>query len=192
VRYILVLALIVFGLLAASSAQAAQCDAVQTAQVDQAVGHMIVRAQAAYAAVPSSAADPQEAYARYFGSYSDANAEAVRNTLNQIIASASVGSHDYECFEEGEGSCGALSLAFVYSDEPYMIHVCPQFFNEPTSEQENAMAHEYAHFAGIESDATDASTHACSDESSCVDLALADPDRAVTSAYSYGLYTLQF
>lgn len=136
-------------------------------------------------------------YQRWFGRYSDANAEVVRATLKAVITAIRTGGVTVECHRADDPSCSAGEYAWVYPHRPFEVHVCPPFFQLPpltalrpgerrsdNGTREGTMVHEISHFL----DVADTWDH-CYSRSECSRMAIDYPRRAIENADSYQYFT---
>lgn len=136
-------------------------------------------------------------FARWFGPYTPANGEAVRANLKAVVAAIRSGGVTAQCVSGGMDGCEGGTYAWVYAGEPYLLHLCPQFFNLPplvalqpgarssdNGTREGTIVHEMTHFqrvAGTEDH--------CYSRRECADMARRDSARAVDNADSYQYFT---
>ncbi|WP_108815174.1 M35 family metallo-endopeptidase [Loktanella sp. Alg231-35] len=136
-------------------------------------------------------------YHRWFGTYSQANADEVRANLKAIVTAIRGGGVTAQCDQISQDGCSAGEYAWVYADEPYLIHLCPSFFNLPVLERlqpgsrwsengtrEGTLIHEISHFLRVAR--TD--DH-CYSRLICREMASNDATRAIDNADSYQYYT---
>ena len=136
-------------------------------------------------------------YQRWFGTYSASNAEKVRSGLKGIVAAIRRGGVTVQCDQVEPDGCAAGEYAFVYSDRPYHLHLCPSFFDLPSLEalrpgarrsdfgtREGTIVHEISHFLHVAG--TD--DH-CYSRSECALMAMSEPDLAVDNADSFQYFT---
>ncbi|MDX8353545.1 M35 family metallo-endopeptidase [Cognatiyoonia sp. IB215182] len=136
-------------------------------------------------------------YRRWFGDYSDANAEVVRATLKSVITAIRSGGVSTECHRATDPSCSAGEYAWVYPHRPFEVHVCPPFFQLPpltalrpgerrsdNGTREGTMVHEISHFLEV----ADTWDH-CYSRSECSQMAIDYPRRAIENADSYQYFT---
>lgn len=134
-----------------------------------------------------------EEFVRWFGKYSPANAERVRANLKAIASAIRTGSVTAQCNPVGFDACEADTYAFVYADEPYLIHLCPNFFSMPTMAQlrpgtnrsdngtkAGTIIHELSHFVVVAR-----TTDECYSRRECEPMADRDARRAIQNADSY-------
>jgi peptidyl-Lys metalloendopeptidase len=136
-------------------------------------------------------------YQRWFGEYTPARAEEVRESLKAIVTAIRGGGVTARCERVVDGGCNAGEYAWVYSDEPYLMHICPQFFTLPVLQtlepgtrrseygtREGTIVHELSHFlrvAGTEDH--------CYSRAECSRMARNDTRRAIENADSYQYFT---
>ena len=136
-------------------------------------------------------------YQRWFGTYSQANAEQVRASLKSVVTALRGGAVTAQCDPVGADGCSAGEYAWVYADEPYLMHLCPSFFNLPpltalrpgdrrsdNGTREGTIVHEISHFLHVA--ATD--DH-CYSRTECSRMAQNDARRAIDNADSYQYFT---
>lgn len=136
-------------------------------------------------------------YSRWFGAYSDANAEKARANLKAIVAAIRGGGVTAQCDVIAQDGCAQGEYAWVRPDEPYHIHLCPSFFQLPplarlqpgtrrsaNGTREGTIVHEVSHFSYV----AQTSDH-CYSRTECTDMAQTDVQRAITNADSYQYFT---
>jgi peptidyl-Lys metalloendopeptidase len=136
-------------------------------------------------------------YTRWFGAYSDDNAEVVRANLKAVITAIRSGAVMTQCDLITQDGCNAGEYAWVYPDRPLEVHLCPAFFNLPplaalrpgerrsdNGTREGTMVHEISHFIRV----ADTDDH-CYSRSECSAMASNDPQRAIENADSYQYFT---
>ncbi|MBQ2261020.1 MAG: protease [Loktanella sp.] len=190
-RLAVVLIFLVFGQMAMAQATPG-CDVSQAAMVretlDQAKS-LTIKAAAAVGDTPE--------YARWFGSYSEHNAETVRANLKAIVTAFRSGAVVTQCDTARDDGCSSGEYAWVYPYEPYRIYLCPGFFNmiplqalKPgTTASDNGTAvgtivHEMSHFNTVARTADH-----CYTRQACAAMASIDPVRAIDNADSYQYFT---
>lgn len=136
-------------------------------------------------------------YARWFGTYSDDNAEIVRANLKAISSAFRTGAITVQCDSLRDEGCQNGEYAWVYAHQHYRIYLCPSFFDLPpltelrpgatasnNGTREGTMVHELSHFRPVAR--TD--DH-CYTRRICAQMAVTDPDLAITNADSYQYFT---
>lgn len=132
-------------------------------------------------------------YERWFGDYSDRNAETVRKTLKSLIGSIRGGGVVVRC----DANCNPSEFAWVYPNQPFVLHLCSAFFDLPpltalqpgarqgdNGTREGTIVHEMSHFRVI----GDTEDH-CYSRSDCARMARRDAGRAIDNADSYQYFT---
>jgi peptidyl-Lys metalloendopeptidase len=136
-------------------------------------------------------------YARWFGTYAPQNAEKVRSNLKSVVTAIRSGAVTAQCEPMGIDGCSAGEYAFVYAGEPYLMHLCPPFFNLPhlaalepgtrrseNGTREGTIVHEISHFRIVAS-----TEDHCYSRRDCSDMARGNPRRAIENADSYQYFT---
>lgn len=129
----------------------------------------------------------------WFGKYSPALAEQARRNLKNIASAIRSGAVTTTCKEVSRTGCEPDIYAYVYDDQPYLIHICPQFFGLPNmarlrpgqlnsnfGTRAGTIVHEISHF-NIVANTEDN----CYARDVCADMAQHDPNRAIGNADSY-------
>ncbi len=132
-------------------------------------------------------------YLRWFGTYSTANATTVQTNLTAIDLVLGTDAITLVCNRVGREGCMADTFANVWPDKPFVINLCPGFFNMPAvielhpghpdfqnGSREGTIIHEVSHFtviAGTEDE--------CYSRRVCSNMARNDPRRAINNADSY-------
>ena len=184
--------LISAGLPAAADGRFGGCDAEQAKIIDEALGTAKDLTLKAAVAVGDTSD-----YRRWFGDFSQANAEQVRASLKSVVTALRGGAVTAQCDPVAEDGCLAGQYAWVYSDEPYLVHLCPSFFDLPGltalrpgdrrsayGTREGTIVHELSHFlrvAGTED--------YCYSRTECSRMAQEDTRRAIDNADSYQYFT---
>lgn len=136
-------------------------------------------------------------YARWFGAYSPANAEHVRANLKAIVAAIRRGAVTVQCEQIEPDGCASGEYAFVYTNRPYNLHVCPSFFDLPSlsalrpgarqsdfGTREGTIVHELSHFEHV----ADTEDH-CYSRRECAAMARSSAALAIENADSYQYFT---
>jgi peptidyl-Lys metalloendopeptidase len=136
-------------------------------------------------------------FSRWFGTYSRAHAEEVRANLKAVVSAIRSGAVTAQCNATSADGCEGGTYAWVYADEPYLLHLCPPFFNLPPltalrpgmrssddGTREGTIVHELSHFNRV----ARTEDH-CYSRSECSDMARNSPARAVDNADSYQYFT---
>lgn len=136
-------------------------------------------------------------YARWFGTYSDENAEIVRDSLKSVVSAIRSGGVTLHCEQSTDYGCNEGEYAWVYPHRPYEVRLCPRFFDLPpltalqpgerrsdNGTREGTMVHEISHFLRV------ANTYDhCYSRRDCREMAIDDPVLAIDNADSYQYYT---
>ncbi|PJI91744.1 lysine-specific metallo-endopeptidase family protein [Yoonia maricola] len=168
------------------------CTAAQSTIVDDALGtakELTLKAAVAVGDTPE--------YARWFGTYSNDNAEEVRASLKSIVSALRRGRVTAQCDSIADDGCDGGNYAWVYAGEPYLMHLCPSFFNLPpltalrpgerrsnNGTLEGTIIHEVSHFTTV----AQTEDH-CYSRVECSRMARDDTRRAINNADSYQYYT---
>ncbi|WP_019955082.1 M35 family metallo-endopeptidase [Yoonia vestfoldensis] len=136
-------------------------------------------------------------YARWFGVYSDHNAEIVRANLKAVVRAIRTGAVTVQCDSIRDDGCGNGEYAWVYAHRPYRIYLCPSFFDLPpltalrpgttasnNGTREGTFVHELSHFRPV----ARTEDH-CYTRRICSRMASTDPARAIENADNYQYYT---
>ena len=136
-------------------------------------------------------------YQRWFGVYSDPNAEKVRANLKAVVTAMRSGGVTAQCDQIANDGCQAGEYAWVFPNRPYRMHLCPAFFNLPPLEalrpgdrrsdngtREGTIVHELSHFVRV----ADTEDH-CYSRTECAQMARSDARRAIDNADSYQYFT---
>ncbi len=145
----------------------------------------------------ASAVGDTAEYDRWFGTYSASNAEQVRATLKSVVSAIRGGGVTAQCHTVGEDGCNAGEYAWVYPHEPFLMHICPSFFNLPAlttlqpgtrrsdnGTREGTVVHELSHFLSV----ANTDDH-CYSRSECADMASYNPRHAIENADSFQYFT---
>ncbi|WP_322889121.1 MULTISPECIES: M35 family metallo-endopeptidase [unclassified Yoonia] len=163
---------------------------------EQIVREALDRAKSLTIKAATAVGDTPE-YARWFGTYSDRNAEVVRANLKGVVRAIRSGGVSVQCDSNRDDGCRNREYAWVYPHEPYHIYLCPSFFTMPpltalqpyttasnNGTREGTFIHELSHFrTGGRTD-----DH-CYTRRVCARMAESDPMRAIDNADSYQYYT---
>jgi len=141
----------------------------------------------------AAAVGATDEYERWFGDFSVGNAEKVRAGLKGIVTAIRRGAVTVHCEEIAPDGCGPREYAFVFSDRPYHLHLCPSFFGLPSlgalrpgtrrsdfGTREGTIIHEMSHFlhvAGTEDH--------CYSRRECASMARRAPQLAIDNADSF-------
>lgn len=141
----------------------------------------------------ATAVGPNPVFERWFGKFTPAQGEIVRRNLKSVVTAIRTGAVTAACINVNEKICEEDTFAFVVTDEPYLINLCPAFFDMDTMADlttETAAAgngtragtiiHEISHFDRVAS--TD---DICYSREDCTDMAQDRPADALMNADSY-------
>ncbi|MCK0094583.1 M35 family metallo-endopeptidase [Yoonia sp. F2084L] len=136
-------------------------------------------------------------YQRWFGDYSRQNAEQVRANLKAVVTALRSGGVTAQCDTVMDDGCTGREYAWVLLDEPYLMHLCPSFFDLPpltalrpgdrrsdNGTREGTIVHEVSHFRRV----ADTLDH-CYSRTECARMARDDARRAINNADSYQYFT---
>ena len=167
------------------------CEKVERAEIELAIGSAMSLAQAAGAAVRDDAN-----FGRWFGAFSDRNAETVRRNLKAVHDALALDELNVICVNTGFEGCKDGTYAYVYRDQHYDVHLCPSFrflpamfdfeADDPRMEngtREGTIIHEVSHFVIVAG--TDDN---CYSRPVCSEMAGRDPYSVVHNADSYQYY----
>ncbi len=138
-----------------------------------------------------------EIYERWFGKFTPQTGELVRRNLKAIVTAIRTGAITAQCDNVGFDGCERETYAWVYPDEPYLVHICPNFFTLPGMDEldpgdaksdngtrEGTIIHEVSHFFRVAG--TD---DLCYSREVCTGMAARRPADAVANADSYQYFT---
>ncbi|WP_296427935.1 M35 family metallo-endopeptidase [Yoonia sp.] len=136
-------------------------------------------------------------YHRWFGDYTTGNAEEVRANLKSIISAIRDGGVTAQCDMAHDAGCDGREYAWVFPNDPYVMHLCPSFFYLPplaalqpgarrsdNGTREGTIVHELSHFNRVAS-----TQDHCYSRTECTTMASGDARRAINNADSYQYYT---
>lgn len=188
----LLLLLICAGLPAAAETRHVGCNAGQTKVIDAAIATAKDLTLNAAVAVGDTSD-----YQRWFGTYSQPNAERVRASLKSVVTALRGGAVTAQCDAASDDGCSGGEYAWVFADQPYLMHLCPSFFSLPPLTQlrpgdrrsnngtrEGTIVHEVSHFLHV----ADTEDH-CYSRDACSRMAQRDARRAIDNADSYQYFT---
>lgn len=132
-------------------------------------------------------------YRQWFGEFSPVRGEKVRASLKSIVTAIRGGAVTVRCEVVADNGCAQDEYAWVYSDQPYLIRVCPPFFDLQTMAElrpgsprslngtrEGTIIHEISHFVHLA-----ATEDHCYSRDVCAEMARNDTRRAIENADSY-------
>jgi peptidyl-Lys metalloendopeptidase len=178
--------------MAAYAGQVIGCDKDQARIVEDSIR----QAKALTLRAASVVGDTPE-YAKWFGAYSNSNAEQVRRNLKAVVGAIRSAAVVATCETTNDDGCSDGEYAWVYPNEPFRIQLCPAFFTLPPLEllapgqrssdngtREGTIVHELSHFHRVGN-----TLDHCYSRSDCGAMASADPLRAIRNADSYQYFT---
>ncbi len=136
-------------------------------------------------------------YVRWFGAYEAASADRVRGGYLAILRTLEDPALKIACIPPSRADCKSEdrddTFAFVLSDRPRVIHLCPSFFRMPAmgdakrglgdkdnGTREGTIIHEVSHFPSVA-----ATSDECYTRPVCEEMALTDPRLARVNADSF-------
>lgn len=184
---------LVLALLLAFSAGAAAADFQGCTKDERVIIKRAIGDAKGLAVFAAAAIADNEIYARWFGKYTPAQAEIVRHNLKSIAGAIRSGAVTAQCDPVRGDACEIDFYAFVYEDEPYLIHFCPRFFNQPAMSalrpgglfsnngtRAGTVIHEISHFRVI-----GRTLDTCYARDVCEEMAQDDAAAAIGNADSY-------
>lgn len=127
--------------------------------------------------LPSASRPTDTAYRTWFGSYTTSRYSTVQSHFTAIYSAFNTKSVTFYC------DCTSSAYAYVYSNQPYGIHLCNAFWNAPNlgiDSKAGTLVHEMSHFNVV----AGTSDHAYG-TSACQQLANNNPKKAVNNADSH-------
>ncbi|HWM91315.1 MAG TPA: M35 family metallo-endopeptidase [Thermoanaerobaculia bacterium] len=127
--------------------------------------------------VPVASRPTDSAYRTWFGSYTTSRYSTVQSHFTSIYSAFNTKRVDFYC------DCTSSAYAYVYSNQPYRIHLCNAFWNAPalgTDSKAGTLVHEMSHFNVV----AGTSDYAYG-QSACRSLATSNPSRAINNADSH-------
>jgi peptidyl-Lys metalloendopeptidase len=159
------------------------CDADQQTQIDTALTAAEAMATEAAEALNSTTVGQRAAATRYttwFGSYLSSRYTTVSTHFNAIQDATANKALKFSC---GSPRCGRTTFAFVYSNSPYEVFLCPAFWGAEltgTDSRAGTIIHELSHFTIL--GGTDDHQYG---QSSAKQLGATDPNKAINNADSH-------
>ena len=127
--------------------------------------------------VPAANRPTDTAYRTWFGAYTSSRYSTVQSHYTAIHSAFATRTVEFYC------DCTDSSYAYVYSNQPYKIHLCNAFWNAPNlgiDSKAGTLVHEMSHFTVV----AGTSDHAYG-TSACQRLATKNPNKAVNNADSH-------
>lgn len=161
----------------------ASCSASEQTQIDTALTAaetMATTAAEALNSTPVSQRATAERYTTWFGSYLSSRYISVLTNFNAIQDATANKQLKFSC---GSPRCGRSTFAFVYSNSPYEVFLCPSFWSAEltgTDSRAGTIIHELSHFTIL--GGTDDHQYG---QSAAKQLGASDPNRAINNADSH-------
>ena len=127
--------------------------------------------------LPVASRPTDSAYRTWFGAYTTSRYSTVQSHYNSIYSAYNTKKVDYYC------DCTDNAYAYVYSNQPYRIHLCNAFWSAPSlgiDSKAGTLVHEMSHFNVV----AGTSDYAYG-TSACQSLASSNPSRAINNADSH-------
>jgi len=127
--------------------------------------------------LPVASRSTDTAYRTWFGSYTTSRYSTVQSHFTAIYSAFNTKTVTFHC------DCTSSAYAYVYSNQPYNIHLCNAFWNAPNlgiDSKAGTLVHEMSHFNVV----AGTSDHAYG-TSACQSLANTNPKKAVNNADSH-------
>lgn len=127
--------------------------------------------------VPEASRPTDAAYKTWFGTYSSSRYSTVQSHFTSIHSAFATKTVEFYC------DCTDSAYAYVFSNQPYKIHLCNAFWNAPASGIDSTagtLVHEMSHFTVVAGTADNAYGTAA-----CQKLANKNPNKAVNNADSH-------
>ncbi|MFK7863754.1 MAG: M35 family metallo-endopeptidase [Pseudohongiellaceae bacterium] len=161
----------------------ASCDIGEQAEIDIALTAAESMATTALEALTSTTVAQRpsaERYTTWFGSYLSSRYLSVLSNFRAIQDATANKTLKFSC---GSPRCGRSTFAFVYSNNPYDVFLCPGFWNAQvtgTDSRAGTIIHELSHFTIL--GGTDDHQYG---QSSAKQLGVSDPNKAINNADSH-------
>lgn len=127
--------------------------------------------------VPVASRSTDAAYRTWFGSYTSGRYSTVQSHFTAIHSAFATKTVNFHC------DCTSSAYAYVYTNQPYNIHLCNAFWNAPASGIDSTagtLVHEMSHFTVV----AGTSDYAYG-TSACQRLANTNPKKAINNADSH-------
>jgi len=121
--------------------------------------------------------NPGPRYTTWFGVFSSSRYNIVGSNFTAISDAMDNAGVTFDC------KCKQKYYAYVYSNDPYKIYLCQAFWTAPlsgTDSKAGTLIHEMSHF-----DVVAGTSDWAYGQTAAMNLAISDPDRAVTNADSH-------
>lgn len=127
--------------------------------------------------LPVASRSTDTAYRTWFGEYTSSRYGTVQSHYNAIYSAFNTQTVTFHC------DCTSSAYAYVYSNQPYNIHLCNAFWNAPNlgiDSKAGTLVHEISHFNVV----AGTSDYAYG-TSACQRLASTNPKKAINNADSH-------
>lgn len=127
--------------------------------------------------LPVASRPTDTAYKTWFGAYTVSRYSTVQSHYTAIHSAFATRTVEFYC------DCNDSSYAYVFSNQPYKIHLCNAFWNAPNlgiDSKAGTLVHEMSHFTVV----AGTSDHAYG-TSACQRLATKNPNKAINNADSH-------
>jgi peptidyl-Lys metalloendopeptidase len=127
--------------------------------------------------LPVASRSTDTAYKTWFGAYTSSRYSTVQSHYTSIYSAFNTKTVQFYC------DCTDSSYAYVYSNQPYKIHLCNAFWSAPTlgtDSKAGTLVHEMSHF-----NVTAGTSDYAYGQSACKSLATSNPSRAISNADSH-------
>ena len=127
--------------------------------------------------LPSASRPTDTAFRTWFGAYLASRYSTVQSHFNAIYSAFNTKSFTFHC------DCTSSAYAYVYSNQPYNVHLCNAFWNAPNlgiDSKAGTLVHETSHFTAV----AGTSDYAYG-TSACQNLANTNPKKAINNADSH-------
>ncbi len=127
--------------------------------------------------LPVASRSTDTAYRTWFGSYTSSRYSTVQSHYTAIHSAFATKTVEFYC------DCTDSAYAYVYSNQPYKIHLCNAFWNAPNlgiDSKAGTLVHEMSHF-----NVTAGTSDYAYGTSACQSLANSNPKKAINNADSH-------
>ena len=127
--------------------------------------------------LPAASRPTDTAYRTWFGAYLASRYSTVQSHFEAIYSATSTKTFTFHC------DCTDSAYAYVYSNQPYNVHLCNAFWNAPNlgiDSKAGTLVHETSHFTVV----AGTSDYAYG-TSACQRLATSNPKKAINNADSH-------
>lgn len=156
------------------------CSDSQKGTLKQALADAETGAQKALENLQNTSGSGNDVYKTWFGAYDASRYQTVTNNVSAIKSALSTKTMTFDCQAT---SCGANTIAYVYSGSPYGIYLCNPYWSLGRTgydTQAGTLVHEVSHFTVV------AGTRDYAyGQSACKTLAQDNPGQAIANADSY-------